>query len=284
MSEAKTGTLRVPGATLHYEVRGTGPVLLLIPAGAGDAAAFDQVAPGLADQYTVVSYDPRGMSRSPLDGPLADQRVEEHSEDAYRLLDLVSPGGEPAYVVGCSSGAIAALDLLARHPERVRLAIAHEPPLVELLPDAAKQRAFFAEVREAHRREGLGAAVAVMSAGTGPAESDAPPKEEKEAAVELPPRPAEVLDRMMANFPYFLEHILCPFTSYAPDVAALRAASERLVPAGGRDSHGLLLYRPAAALAELLGTEVMDFPGGHSGLSEHPEEFTEVLRETLSRR
>jgi len=172
------------------------------------------------------------------------------------------------------------VDLLARHPERVRLAIAHEPPLVELLPDAEKQRAFFAEVRAAYRREGIGAAVAVMSAGTGPAEDAG----EKAAGAEPPPRPAEVIDRMMANFPFFLEHILCPFTGHTPDLEALAAVSERLVPAGGRDSHGLLLYRPAVALAERLGTEVVDFPGGHTGLSEHPAEFTEVLRGILPRR
>ncbi|WP_055552305.1 alpha/beta fold hydrolase [Streptomyces sp. NBRC 110028] len=281
MNDPKAGTLKVPGATLHYEVRGTGPVLLLIPGGAGDAASYDHVAPALADRYTVVSYDPRGMSRSPLDGPRGDQRVEVHSEDAFLLLDAVAPDGEPAYVVGCSSGAIAAVDLLARHPERVRLAVAHEPPLVELLPDAEKQRAFFAEVREAYRREGIGAAVAVMSAGTGPAEGAAA---KLDRGVRPPPRPAEAIDRMMANFPYFLEHILCPFTGHVPDVEALAAVSERLVPAGGRDSRGLLLYRPAVALAERLGTGVVDFPGGHTGLSEHPAEFTEVLGETLRRR
>ncbi|MFI0773804.1 alpha/beta fold hydrolase [Streptomyces sp. NPDC021212] len=281
MTEPKTGALKVPGATLHYEVRGSGPVLLLIPGGAGDAASYDHAAPALADRYTVVSYDPRGMSRSPLDGPRADQRVEVHGEDAFLLLDAVAPDGGPAYVFGCSSGAIAAVDLLARHPERVRLAIAHEPPLVELLPDAEKQRAFFAEVREAYRREGIGAAVAVMSAGTGPAEGTAT---QRDGTVQPPPRPPEAIDRMMANFPYFLEHILCPFTSHLPDLEALAAVSERLVPAGGRDSHGLLLYRPAVALAERLGTDVVDFPGGHTGLSEHPAEFTEVLRRTLPRR
>ncbi|WP_039940026.1 alpha/beta fold hydrolase [Streptomyces himastatinicus] len=288
MTEPKTGTLKVPGATLHYEVRGTGPVLLLIPGGAGDAAAYDHAAPALADRYTVVSYDPRGLSRSPLDGPPGDQRVDVHSEDAFLLLDAVAPDGEPAYVFGCSSGAIVAVDLLARHPERVRLAIAHEPPLVELLPDAETQRAFFAEVRAAYRREGIGAAVAVMSAGTGPAEDAAEDAakdaKEKAAGAEPPPRPAEVIDRMMANFPFFLEHILCPFTGHTPDLEALEAVSERLVPAGGRDSHGLLLYRPAVALAERLGTEVVDFPGGHTGLSEHPAEFTEVLRGILPRR
>ncbi|RNG34114.1 alpha/beta fold hydrolase [Streptomyces botrytidirepellens] len=281
MTEPKTGTLKVPGATLHYEVRGSGPVLLMIPGGAGDAASYDHAAAALADRYTVVSYDRRGASRSTLDGPPTDQRVEVHGEDAFLLLDAVAPDGEPAYVFGCSAGAIVAVDLLARHPERVRLAIAHEPPLVELLPDAEKQRAFFAEVRAAYRREGVGAAMAVMAAGTLPQEQ-APEKEDR--GVQPPPFPAEVIERMTANLPYYLEHILCPFTGHTPDLEALAAVSERLVPAGGRESHGLLLYRPAVALAERLGTEVVDFPGGHTGLSEHPAEFTEVLREILPRR
>jgi hypothetical protein len=32
MSATKTATLKVPGASLYYEVRGSGPLLLLIPA------------------------------------------------------------------------------------------------------------------------------------------------------------------------------------------------------------------------------------------------------------
>ncbi|MFI0816555.1 alpha/beta fold hydrolase [Streptomyces sp. NPDC021098] len=280
MTEPTTGSLKVPGARLYYEVRGTGPVLLLIPGGAGDAASYDHAAAALADRYTVVSYDRRGASRSTLDDPPADQRVEVHGEDAFLLLDAVAPDGAPAYVFGCSAGAIVAMELLARHPERVRLAIAHEPPLVELLPDAARQRAFFAEVRAAYRRDGIGAAMAVMAEGTGPAEGAA----RRDRAAEPPPFPPEVIERMTANFPYYLEHVLCPFTGHVPDLEALAAVSERLVPAGGRESHGLLLYRPAVALAERLGTEVVDFPGGHAGLGEHPAEFTEVLSRTLLRR
>lgn len=280
MTEPTTGSLKVPGARLYYEVRGTGPVLLLIPGGAGDAASYDHAAAALADRYTVVSYDRRGASRSTLDGPPVDQRVDVHAEDALRLLDAVAPDGGPAYVFGCSAGAIVAMELLARHPERVRLAVAHEPPLVELLPDAARQRAFFAEVRAAYRRDGIGAAMAVMAEGTGPAEGTA----RRDRAAEPPPFPPEVIERMTANFPYYLEHVLCQFTGHVPDLEALAAVSERLVPAGGRESHGLLLYRPAVALAERLGSEVVDFPGGHTGLGEYPAEFTEVLRQTLLRR
>lgn len=162
-----TGTLAVPGATLYYERRGTGPVLLLVPGGGADAGLFAGMAPALAATgRTVVSYDPRGQSRSTLDGPAADQRVADWADDARRILDLVSPG-EPADVLGCSAGAVAALGLLARHPERVRRVVAHEPPLVEVLPDPAPHRALFAEVRELTRTQGPAAGMAHMAQGLG---------------------------------------------------------------------------------------------------------------------
>ncbi|KIF06319.1 alpha/beta hydrolase, partial [Streptomyces sp. RSD-27] len=71
-----SGTLGVSGATLYHERRGEGPVLLLIPGGGADAGLYAGMAPALAAAgRTVVSYDPRGQSRSALDGPAADQRV-----------------------------------------------------------------------------------------------------------------------------------------------------------------------------------------------------------------
>ncbi|WP_327412041.1 alpha/beta fold hydrolase [Streptomyces sp. NBC_01233] len=139
----RTATLQVPGAALHHEIHGSGPVLLLLPGGGGDAAVFDGIADVLAERYTVVTLDPRGYSRSRLttSGPV-DQRVDVQSEDAYRLLAHVLPAGEEAYVYGSSSGAIVALDLLARHPERLRMVVADQPPCARLLPDAEEQ-AFF---------------------------------------------------------------------------------------------------------------------------------------------
>jgi hypothetical protein len=62
MNVTKVDTVRVAGASLYYEVRGSGPVLLMIGAGAADAASFNGIAAHLADQYTVVSYDRRGES------------------------------------------------------------------------------------------------------------------------------------------------------------------------------------------------------------------------------
>src|SRR3954452_19835492 len=97
-------TLRVPGATIFFETCGAGPVLLLIAGGNTDADIFANLADLLASDYTVVTYDPRGNSRSPLDGPPYAQRIEEHSDDARRLLVEVATG--PSAVFGSSSGAI----------------------------------------------------------------------------------------------------------------------------------------------------------------------------------
>ncbi|MFG2982250.1 alpha/beta fold hydrolase [Streptomyces sp. NPDC048258] len=274
MNRPTTGTLAVPGATLHYEKRGSGPVLLLIPGGAGDAGMYEGIAQHLAAHFTVVSYDQRGLSRSPLDGHLADQRVDVWSDDAHRLLELLSPDRE-AYVLGNSSGAIVALDLLARHPERLRRVVAHEPPLLELLEDPAPHRALFAEVRETFREEGVGAAMARFSEGVGE-------ERNRERATELPPEIQEMAARMYANLPVFLEHVLCPFSGTAPDVAALRRGADRLVMAAGRDSRAQVpLSGPAARLAGLLGGHVVEFPGGHLGATEHPKEFAKQLLEVL---
>src|SRR5215467_177864 len=60
MSETKTATLKVPGASLYYEVTGSGPVLLMISGAPADAGAFAAIAAQLADRYTVVTYDWRG--------------------------------------------------------------------------------------------------------------------------------------------------------------------------------------------------------------------------------
>ncbi|MEU3613261.1 alpha/beta hydrolase [Streptomyces sp. NPDC006872] len=275
----------MPGATLYYETRGSGPVLLLIPGGAGDAGLYAGMAPELAARYTVVSYDPRGLSRSPLDGPAdtphaddADEQVRVWSDDARRLLDLLSPGDD-AVVFGCSSGAVVAVDLLARHPERLRRVVAHEPPLLELLADPVPHRALFAEVREIFRAEGAGPAMARLAEGLADGAARQAPAQ---SATELPPDIQEMAVRMHTNIPVFLGRVLRPFSSALPDLAALRPVAHKLVPAAGRDSRRQLpLYGPAERLAELLGRELVEFPGGHLGAVESPKEFAERLLAVL---
>ncbi|HEX2739310.1 MAG TPA: alpha/beta hydrolase, partial [Rubrobacter sp.] len=91
MNESRTGALKVPGATLHYEVCGSGRVLLLIPGGPADAGGFAPIRDVLSDRYTVVTYDPRGLSRSPFDGEAQDTTVQTFAQDAHHLA-RGSPG------------------------------------------------------------------------------------------------------------------------------------------------------------------------------------------------
>ncbi|NEC19433.1 alpha/beta fold hydrolase [Streptomyces parvus] len=292
MTVPTISSLRVNGATLHYEVRGRGPLVLLIPGGTGGAASFDGMAEDLAaDGYTVVCYDPRGMSRSTLDDPDAEQHVAEHADDALRILDLLSPD-EPALVFGASSGAIVALHLLTAHPERFARVVTHEPPVVEVLPDAAEHRALVARVQDTFRTQGLMPAMAVFAAGlkkdgdtkggdTKDRDTKGGDTAEPEAGPELPPRAAARAEQTMADLPYFVGRIVPGFMSYAPDIGRLEGLSDRLVIAGGQDSRGELPYRSAAFLAERLGTELQHFPGGHVGLTTHPAEFGELLRKAF---
>jgi pimeloyl-ACP methyl ester carboxylesterase len=111
---------------LYSEVRGAGPVLLLIPGGNGDAGFYEPFAAALSGDFSVVAYDRRGFSRSPLAGPVDDNRLLDIDvDDARTLLKSVDDG--LGYVFGSSAGAIVALHLLTRHPDDVRVVVAHEP-------------------------------------------------------------------------------------------------------------------------------------------------------------
>lgn len=150
----KHGVLEVPGAMLYYEMRGSGPVLLMIHGGNGDAESYP-IADRLSDRYTVVTYDRRGHSRSRLEDPNEKYRVSAHSDDASRLLAALTD--EPAYVFGCSSGAVIGLDLAVRHPEQIRMLVAHEPPIPQLLAGSDRAKGFesLENLEKQYKRSGL---------------------------------------------------------------------------------------------------------------------------------
>jgi pimeloyl-ACP methyl ester carboxylesterase len=272
---AKTvNKLAIPGAVLHYEVAGSGPVLLLIAGDGADAGVYSGIVGQLAAEYTVVTYDPRGNSRSGYDGDATDECVEQSAADALALIDAVA-GDEPAYVFGSSSGAITGLELITRYPDRVRMLVAHEPPCTEVLADAADARAFFEEVYSTYHEDGLTAADVVFMMGTG-MDSDAMPP-----LVDLLPEYRELAERMQANAANFYEHKLLPFTRYVPDMNALQRVADRVVPASGLESYRHLPARPVEVIADHLGWPVVMFPGGHGGYSSHPAPFATHLSHLL---
>jgi pimeloyl-ACP methyl ester carboxylesterase len=270
MTATNVDTLKVSGASLYYQVRGTGPILLMMSGGHGDADGFNGIAENLTKQYTVVTYDRRGYARSPLDNPAEVQQVATHADDAASLLALV--GHEPAQVFASSAGALIGLDLVTRHAHLVSTLVAHEPPAVHLLP-AAERPQPPEDLIERMRRDGRVAAMEVFRTLIGVTHDD------HEPGVDISQQQSP---RAAANAQFFLTHEMGMLDRYTPDIAALRAVPTRIVPAGGRTGRDHFPYRCAAALAGQLDVSLVEFPGGHAGFVSHPNAFAEQLRSVLA--
>ncbi len=253
----KTNTLKVPGASIYYEVRGSGPVLLMIPGGPADARVFRRIAEHLAASYTVVTYDPRGLSHSKLEGALQDERIVQiFADDAHRLLTAVAK--ESAFVFASSGGAVIGLELAARHPEQVRMLVSHEPPAPALLPDPARERAAMEEIVETYRTAGIGPAMQKFMVQTRIRTGPPPPP-----PGEPTPEMREAMAQMQRNMDFWLGHYFRAIAAYEPDFGALKAGSSRIVAAIGDESRGQLAAEGGLGLAERLGTEPVVFPGAH---------------------
>ena len=275
-TQVEPRTIEVPGATLYVEVRGSGPVLLCIPGGPTDAGMFTDLAGRLADRYAVVSYDPRGHSRSALDGEPEDIPVSLHADDAAAILTALGNG--PAYVYGISGGGTIGLELVARHPDLVRRLVAHEAPVMELLPDAARWRTAFEDISETYRTDGVFPAMGKFGALV---EEGGPKYSEEMQQAPPTPEAEEMMGRMAGNFDLFIAHEIRQIGGYVPDVDALRNVSTRIVSAVGETSGEQAARRAAVALAERLGIAVTYLPGAHGGWGSDPQEFAERLHETL---
>ncbi|MGV0808024.1 alpha/beta fold hydrolase [Mycolicibacterium setense] len=272
-SSLSTHTVTVPGARLHYEVRGTGPLLIILGAPMS-AAEFAPLAHALAGDHTVVTADPRGIAGSSVDDPTQDSTPNLRADDVVAILDDL--GAASADVFGSSGGAVTALALVARHPDRVRTVVAHEPPLLELLPDADAQRAATEDIIATFDRDGMFAAWGKFMANAGfDVPSDAPSD-----APEMPDMPPPS-DQDLRDAAHFFTHELRATTRYLPDVEALKNAA--VVLGLGEESGHLLTQRTTTALAERLGVRPVMFPGDHGGFIGAPGVFADALRAVLSR-
>jgi pimeloyl-ACP methyl ester carboxylesterase len=263
-----TRSVSVPGARLHYEVRGAGPLLLVIGSPMA-SAEFAPLADALASDHTVVTYDPRGYAASVVDDPDAPCTVEQRADDVNAILDDL--GAESADLFGSSGGAVTGLALVARYPDRIRTLVAHEPPSLELLSDAAEQRANTEAIVDTFHRDGFEAAWVHFMLNAG---FDISPDE-------APPADSEPSDEQARQSARFFDIDLRPTCFYEPDIDALKTGPSRVVIGLGVDSGKLLTYRTSTALAELLGGTPVEFPGDHGGFMGAPEAFAHTLRKVL---
>ncbi|MEV6978378.1 alpha/beta hydrolase [Kitasatospora sp. NPDC093806] len=275
--------LAVPGATLHYRVEGAGPVLLLAQSGEGDADRTVDLVPRLTDTFTVVTYDRRGLSRSTLDDPARPVTMADHADDVALLLAEVT--GEvgaagPVLMAGFSMGAAIGLQVVNRHPGLLGTLIAHEPVLPNLLPpaDRAEHIGELLAIQAAHATGGAAAAFPAIARHLG----IDPAHDRTEDG--LTPQP--LTPRRLANFDHFIGTEFTAITTDRLTPAELAAAAARsgtrILPATGRTTRPTVhTYRCALALAELLGTAPVGFPGGHNGNTAFPRATARTLKSLL---
>jgi len=248
-----------------------------------DASGFGALVAQFPDR-TVVTYDPRGLGRSVRRDGRVDQRPEVQAEDVHALIAHLGTG--PVDLFGSSGGAVTALALVAAHPDDVRVLIAHEPPLLTLLPDADRAQRAFDDVRAAYDAKGFGAGMAAfvaLTSWTGPFDHgyfSAPPPDP--AAFGMPAD-----DDGSRDDPLLSDRAVA-IVAYRPDVDALAAAPTRVVIGVGEESMGTFTGRTSIATAELLGQQATVFPshhggfmGGEHGYAGQPEAFGRTLREVL---
>ncbi|WP_280469028.1 alpha/beta hydrolase [Nocardia cyriacigeorgica] len=275
-------------ADIAYDVHGPLPTAdgrppLVLIAQPMDATGFAALVEQFPDR-TVVTYDPRGLGRSTRRDGRVDHSPAVQAEDVHALIETLGAG--PVEMFASSGGAITALALVAAHPGDVVTLVAHEPPLIPVLPDAAAAERARSRTFEAYTAKGFGAGMAeflAMTSWRGEFTEDyfAQPAADP-AQFGLPAEDDGSRDDPL------LSDRSWAVSDYRPDVEALAAAPTRIVIAVGEESLGVMTGRTAVATAELLGQQVTVFPshhggfmGGEYGYAGQPEAFAKKLRDVL---
>ncbi|MEU6583877.1 alpha/beta hydrolase [Nocardia sp. NPDC046763] len=280
--------LETPEVDLAYDLLGPAPAasphrpLMMIgqPMTADGFATLASYFP----ERTVITYDPRGLGRSVRKDGRTDNSPTVQAEDVHALITALGVG--PVDLFASSGGAVTALALVTAHPDDVATLVAHEPPMIPVLPDAAAAERARAAVRDAYQAKGSFAGMAAFIAWT------SWQGELTDAYFAQPPAdPAmfgmPTIDDGTRDDP-LLSEASWAVTDYAPDVAALQAASTRVLIAVGEESKGVFTGRTAEATAAVLGSSPVVFPSHHGGFTGpdggypgQPEAFAERLREVL---
>lgn len=283
-----TRSFDAPGATITYDVHGEsdGSTPLLLIGSPMSADGFTTLASHFTDPL-VVTYDPRGVGRSPRTDGAGETQASEHSDDLHRLVAEL--GGGPVDVFASSGGAVNALDWVARYPGDVRSLVAHEPPLAKFLPDREQVLATGEAIRSLYHERGMGPAMAKFIEYTmtqGPIPEDYPSAPAPDPSnFGLPS-----IDDGVRDDPLLSQNMrTCGGLDL--DIEAVRRSAATVMIAAGEQSGQSMAARGAASVAQALGTELVMFPshhagflGGEFGMAGEPEAFAARLREVLPAR
>ncbi|HWE14861.1 MAG TPA: alpha/beta hydrolase [Solirubrobacteraceae bacterium] len=269
-----THMLTLDEADMAYDVHGPLPTAdgrppLFMVGQPMTASGFGTLASHFPDR-TVVTYDPRGLGRSTRRDGRVDNMPTVQANDVHAVIQALGAG--PVEVFASSGGAVTAL--------------AHEPPLIPVLPDSAAAERARAAVRDAYDAKGLSAGMAAFIAMT-----SWPGEFTDEYFAQPVPDPAVfgmAIDDDGSRDSPLLSDRSWAISSYRPDIQALAAAPTHIVIAVGEESRTTFTGRTSVATAELLGQESTVFPshrggflGSEPGYAGQPEAFARMLRSVL---
>jgi pimeloyl-ACP methyl ester carboxylesterase len=249
-----------------------------------DAGGFRTLASYFPDR-TVITYDPRGLGRSVRTDGEVDNVPTVQADDVHAVIETLGAG--PVEMFASSGGAVTALALVAECPTDVTVLVAHEPPLVSVLPDAEAAERAMQRVREVYAARGWGAGMAAFIAMT-----SWQGEFTEEYFAQPAPDPAQfgmpAQDDGSRDDP-LLSDRSSAVAGYRPDIDALAAAPTRIVIAVGEESLGTFTGRTSVATAERLGQQATVFPSHHGGFvggdspyAGRPEAFARTLRAVLA--
>lgn len=253
-------------AGLWYEWHGPeeGEVLILSAGLGGSGNYWAPNLPDLTERYRVLLYDHRGTGRS--DRALPDASVEAMAEDILALMDAL--GIARATVMGHAAGAVAALALALKAPDRLDSVVAVNG---WLRPDPHFLRCF--ELRLALLRDsGVEAYLRAQPLFLYPANwiSDNLDRLDEEAAHQRASFPGrETVERRIAALAAF--DVGDRVAEFRVPILALSARDDMLVPSHCIDA----FYDIAGAEAAVTGT------GGHACNVTEPRQFALLVRDYL---
>jgi pimeloyl-ACP methyl ester carboxylesterase len=262
---------QVNEARLYYEERGAGFPLLFIPGGSVDASHYEAVAERLADEFRTVTFDRRGNGRSPRPPGWHATTIAEQADDVAGLIEAL--GLAPCAVWAGSLGGVILLELLLRRPGLISVAIVHEPPLFGVLEDGeqlasgllasaagAIREHNVCEAFRDHAHQAIGGAFEGLQ--------------------------TDAQERMFANAEVFFDLEIPALVDYRSAGASrvLRRIDIPLCVMADANNAGAPPVRAARWLAETLGAEFHNLPGGHMPYATEPEVTATAIRIALDRK
>jgi pimeloyl-ACP methyl ester carboxylesterase len=137
----RTERIATDGAELHVRIGGRGPAVVLLHGYTQTGDMWAPLAAELADRYTVIVPDLRGLGLSSR--PSAGYDKKTQAADIAAVLDKL--GVERAAVVGHDIGNMVGYAVAARYPQRVTRLVVMDAPVPGLGPweDVIRNRALW---------------------------------------------------------------------------------------------------------------------------------------------